>query len=340
MLADPNGPAAGISFDFDTSKPFPWKKNRQDRAVFEAAWSSKFPPSKYGYERRQVNVTMRDGADIPVMIYKPKDSEGERLPLMFVTHGGGWYLGSSVLEEMFIMRPIMSAFRVVIVSPEFRLAPEHRFPIPLNDCWDAFLWALRNSDSLGIDRQSVLLAGSSCGGPMIAAIGLRAGNAAAGDASFKREVEDLKFGTETKVEGIFMNVSSVCHPDFYPPGFTNKSFAEAKSGTTLFTGEEMSELWKLYQDPHIPNQGANPEMSPLLADLHCFPPSCLYIAGQDPLRDEQLAFAQKLKASGRPVKYYLYPGVPHAFGSFDDLEETKVYWEDVRDGIGNMMKWL
>ncbi|KAI1492591.1 Alpha/Beta hydrolase protein [Biscogniauxia mediterranea] len=333
-----NGAAKGLPVTFDKSVPLPWQKNRQDRANAEEAWSKANPPSKFGYERVEQKVAMRDGAEISVMVYRPQNSAGKRLPLMFVTHGGGWYQGSHVIEEIFQMRAVMKHFQIVIVAPNFRLSPEHPFPGGLNDCWDTFLWTLRNDDALSFDRKNIILAASSGGGALAAVLGIRAGNAAAGDDLGSEEVRQAGFGSKTVVKGVFLNVPGLCHPDFLPKEYPATSYAEAHSGTTVFTGEEMYLIWKLYEDPANPKCGADPDMSPLLADLRNFPPARIYVAGQDPLRDEALAFGKKLKESSRDVEVYFYPGVPHVFAMFDDLKETAVFWDDVGKGLGSLLK--
>lgn len=339
MLADPNGPAAGAKLTFDANSIYPWKQNREERQTMEEAWSKQFPPSKYGYQRTEVQVTMRDGVSIPVKIYRPeKTSSDKPLPLVFNTHGGGWYQGSTLTEEIFLMRAIMISFEFVIVSPEYRLAPEHPFPTALDDCWDTFLWTLKNEELLAFDRQNVLLAASSAGGSLTSAIAVRVGNAIAGDFGDEVSPELVDFQTKkTRVKGVVLNVPITCHPDFLPDKYPNTSYAEAVSGTTLLCSEEMHKIWALYAAPSGKYSGANPEISPLLADLRNFPPSWIYIAGQDPVRDEAVAFGQKLKEAGRNVEVVMYPGVPHVFGAFDDLMETKKLWQDCKIGIESLL---
>ncbi|KAI1335924.1 Alpha/Beta hydrolase protein [Xylariaceae sp. FL0016] len=351
MLSDPQGPAAGAKLTYDPSIPLPWKKNREDRARMEAAWSKEYPPSKYGYERKEHLVTMRDGASIPVMVYRPLGSgssssstaaapptSNEPLPLVFNTHGGGWYQGSTLTEEIFLMRALMHSFNFVIVSPEFRLVPEHPFPTGLDDCWDTLLWTLRNQSSLAFDPQNVLLAASSAGGSLTATIATRLGNASAsstatdGGAASPRALPGL--GTAVRVRGVVLNVPITCHPDHLPPGYPHTSYAEACSGTTLLCSEEMRAIWDLYAPG---GSGGDPDMSPLLADLRHFPPARIYVAGQDPVRDEAVAFATKLRELGRDVTLTVYPGVPHVFTMFDDLEETKKLWNDVKVGIQSLL---
>lgn len=141
------GGHAGIALAFDASGPFPWRKNREDRTQMEASWSKEFSSSKYGYERREVEVAMRDEVSIHVMVYRSIASAGKQLPLLFKTHGGGWYQGFTT-EEIFLICAIMNSFQFVIVSPEFLLVPVYAFPTGFEDCWDTLLWGLRNEEPL------------------------------------------------------------------------------------------------------------------------------------------------------------------------------------------------
>lgn len=134
-----------------------------------------------------------------------------------------------------------------------------------------------------------------------------------------------------------MNVPITCHPDFFPPEYSNKSYAEAVSGTTPLISDEMHKIWALYAAPSGICSGANPEISTLLADLKNFPRSRIYVAGQDPVRDEAVAFAEKLEATGMEVKLAMYRGVPRVFTMFDDLVETKQFWKDARVSIKELL---
>ncbi|KAI9729804.1 MAG: hypothetical protein M1818_008381 [Claussenomyces sp. TS43310] len=272
MLADHNGPAAGTSLASDARAPFAWRQNRE--------------------EGRKMEPETRIASD-------------KKLSLAFNTHGGG----STLTEEIFLLRAIMTSFDFVIVSPKFRLVPEHPFPTPLDDGWDTLLWMLSNEGSLGFDRQNVLLAAGSARGSLISVLGVIVGNAIAGEDFGSEDVRPIGFGTQTMVKGIFLNVPITCHPSFLPMHESpNTSYAQAISGTTLLCSEEMYKIWELYAARSEPYDQRHPDMSPLLADLTNFPPPRIYTAGQDPVRDEALAFEHKLKDAAREVKVFMCLG--------------------------------
>lgn len=97
----------------------------------------------------------------------------------------------------------MRNFNVVIVSPAIRLAPKNLFPTPLDDCWDTLLWTLQNQESVGFASQTILLAASSAGGSLTSALGVRVGNAMAGDDFGSEVVRKIGFGTKTKARAYF-----------------------------------------------------------------------------------------------------------------------------------------
>ncbi|KAI9824838.1 MAG: hypothetical protein M1819_000790 [Sarea resinae] len=350
VLQGPSHASAGFQFDPETQ--------RATLQQEEELWAQANPPSKFGYTVEDFLVTMRDGDKILVKVYRPArppvanrngesehkgDSPGptKTLPLLFVTHGGGWIQGSAVTEEINMLRALIKELDFIIVAPEFRLAPEYPFPTPLDDCWDTLCWAVGNS-AFGIEPTNVYLAGSSAGANLAAALALMAGYSKATDhlAIRRRPAPWVLAGSElnleVKVTGVILNVPVLCHPDFFPTyEFPYVSFTQADN--TLLTNAEMRALWNLYLPSESAFEGSNPLASPLLAFLHNFPPCRIYVAGQDCLRDEGIAFAKKLKKFGRDVKLWVYPGVPHTFAEFDDLKETRDFCTDLVTGMKELM---
>ena len=201
---------------------------RDAEAEWAAAWSTKHPASDYGYRARIQAIRTRDGASINLKIYEPlHDSvdakRNKRLPILFVTHGGGWTQGSAVTEEVFFLRELLTQLpRFIVASVEYRLAPEYPFPIPFNDCWDALRWVMENTESLGGDREQLYLAGSSAGGSLAAALAMQAQQ-------------------HFKTSGLILNVPVLCHPQHRPPFCEKGSYEECVGG--LLSGEEMVQIW-------------------------------------------------------------------------------------------------
>ena len=115
--------------------------DRAQQAISEAEWARKHPFSAVGYTSYLTTIKVRDGADISVKISFPSRLSGssatahrEKLPVLFVTHGGGWVQGTHITEEAWLVWPLCEHFDLYVVSVEYRLAPEHEFPTWMDDC--------------------------------------------------------------------------------------------------------------------------------------------------------------------------------------------------------------
>jgi acetyl esterase len=196
--------------------------------------------------------------------------------------------------ESDVCRPVADSSGCRVIAVDYRRAPEHPFPAPLEDCWDALqAVAAENGDS------PLIIAGDSAGGNMSAVCALRA-----------RE----RGGPEL---GLQVLVCPVVDDDM-----TNASYREHGSGPDLFlTAEDMEWFWNSY----VPEPAARsaPDASPLRAeDLSKLPPAIVITAEYDPLRDEGIACAQRLQAAGVPVTHRHHEDMFHDFFSFVNLIEA------------------
>src|SRR5205807_5350100 len=114
-----------------------------------------------------------DGAVLPLRIYRPKAPSTGRLPVVVNFHGGGWVSGNARQSEWWCAGVAAQA-AVVVVSVEYRLAPEYRFPVPVEDCYAATAWVAANAASLGVDANRLGVMGDSAGGNLAAAVALMA----------------------------------------------------------------------------------------------------------------------------------------------------------------------
>ncbi|MCJ1353159.1 MAG: hypothetical protein MMC33_003144 [Icmadophila ericetorum] len=317
----------------DEELPLTPQAQRDGEAKWAAAWAAQHPTSEYGYGTQVQAIQTRDGASINLKIYEPlhdsvDTNRDKRLPILYVTHGGGWMQGSAVTEEVFFLRELLTHLpRFLVVSVEYRLAPENPFPIPFNDCWDALLWVVKESEGLGGDSERLYLAGSSAGGSLAAALAVEAHE-------------------HFKISGLILNVPVLCHPQHRPPFCENGSYDECVGG--LLSGAEMFEIWAdpftakpigndqrltsgKIADMYVPDKahGDNWRASPLRADLKKLPPTYVFVAGQDPVRDEGIAFAEAAEKVGARIKMHVYQGVPHTFAEFPELETTKRFNVDM-----------
>ncbi|KAI8220531.1 Versiconal hemiacetal acetate esterase [Colletotrichum sp. SAR 10_77] len=227
-----------------------------------------------------------------------------------IIHGGGWTLGDLEGEDI-ACKAICEYTKVVVVSMDYRLAPENPFPRGLEDCWDILLWTLENSSTLGIDPNCVMVSGSSSGGNSTAVIAHRARDKG------------------IALKGQILRIPATCHIGCYPPELKLRSMEELKDAP-LLSKRSMETFYGYYSPP----DPSSPEVSPLLnQNFKDLAPAYLQVAGMDPLRDEGLAYAAKLKDAGVPTKVDIYPGLPHAFGYFPELSATPKFSIDVITAI-------
>ena len=289
--SDPSRPE--LAFKSEPPKkpnPIDIAADRAAQAVDEGRWAQEHPPESYGYTTREQRVTMRDGYQVGVKIYHPKNATTEKqLPLLFVTHGGGWVQGTYITEEVWLLYPLFTSFEFVIVSVDFRLAPEYTYPTYVEDCWDALQWTAGKVERLGADPRKIFLAGSSAGGSLAAVMAQKARDA------------------NMRIKGVVLNVPVTCHPRWFPKDeYEYTSYVQCAG--TMLKGEEMYQVW----DMACPDseRGKEVEASPLLGALEGLPPHLVFVAGQDPLRDDGMAYVEKLEKAGVKVNLYAYQGVP------------------------------
>ena len=222
--------------------------------------------------------------DIPIRVYRP-DAEGP-LPILVWYHGGGWVIGSIETHDN-TCRALANLTPCIVVSVEYRLAPEARFPAGPEDCYAATRWVAEHGAELGGDPSRLAVGGDSAGGNLAAAIALMARDRGGPSIAFQ------------------LLVYPVTDADF-----ETGSYREMAEGYGL-TRDTMMYFWELYLAD--PAGAANPLASVLRADLAGLPPALVITAEYDPLRDEGDAYAAKLQAAGVQVEHVSYPGQIHGF---------------------------
>ncbi|KAK5030375.1 hypothetical protein LTS07_005159 [Exophiala sideris] len=283
-------PSAPVELDLAT--------NRANQTISEAEWARSHPLSSFGYTSCLTTVKVRDGTEISVKLSYPTRQQSQtKLPVLFVTHGGGWVQGTHITEEAWLLWPLYSVFDLAVISVEYRLASEHKFPTWMDDSWDVlerllsdpeiFVSKFQPQAEISLDAQKVILSGSSAG---------------AGTAAY---------------------LSQTCRDKNIP------------IYDSLLSSGEMRAVWDLI----IPSAtvGADLKASPLLGRVEGLRKHLIFVAGQDPLRDEGLAYAKKLQSAGVNVKLHVFPGVPHSFAEFWELDATQRFWRDIREGLE---EWL
>jgi len=229
--------------------------------------------------------------DLPVRIYTP-EGDGPR-PLIVYFHGGGFVFCSLDTHDG-TCRRLANASGAVVVSVDYRLAPECAFPGPLDDCYGATVWAYDHAAALGADASRLVVAGDSAGGNLAAATTLLA-----------RERGGPRLAFQILVYPV---IDAACDTE---------SFTANGEGFFL-DGASMRWLWQQYLGEG--GDGSHPHASPIRADDHSdLPPAVVVTAEYDPLRDEGEAYAAKLRAAGVPVTTVRYDGMIHGFVSMPML---------------------
>ncbi len=226
------------------------------------------------------------GGEIPIRVYWP--TQDGSLPVLVYYHGGGWVIGDLDTNDS-VCRQFANKVPAVVVSVDYRLAPEHRFPAAVDDSYAALEWVHRNGGRLNADPSRIAVAGGSAGGNLAAAVALMAR-----DRAGPRLAYQVMFYPATNL----LDLSTASHRDF-------------ADGYGL-TAEHV----EFFREAYVPDavDRENPYASPLLAEtLEGLPPAIVVTAGFDVLRDEGLAYAKRLEAAGVPAENAHYPHMIHGF---------------------------
>ncbi len=245
-----------------------------------------FPPADTVHPVGKVeNQTIAGpGGDLPIRIYTP--NAAGPFPVLAYYHGGGFVLCDLDSHDD-QCRKMCDAMNAVVVSVDYRLAPEAKFPAAPDDCYAATQWCADNMASLNGDGR-LLVGGDSAGGCLAASVCLMAKE---------------KGGPEIAHQFLIYPVTD-CN-------FETGSYQDFAEGYFL-SQDMMRWFWKHYLDSEA--DAANPLASPLRAsDLSGMPPATIITAGYDPLRDEGKAFADRLSAAGVKADYRCYDDMIHGF---------------------------
>jgi acetyl esterase len=247
-------------------------------------------------------IVGRDGQRIPVRIYWP-EATGP-LPLYLDIHGGGWWMGDG-----FVFHPVTAAFaaatQAIVVSVDYRLAPEHPFPAALDDCAAVLDWMHANAAELGGDPDRIAIGGGSAGGNLAAALALRTRD---------------EGGPKLAFQFLFVPATDLSESAQWP------SYTEAGDAYLL----KVSQMGLMF-GAYVPDPGEreNPYVSPLYADdLSGLPPALVVTAHFDPLRDQGEAYALELEAAGVPVQLHREYALHGMVGSLDRAQRVQAMAAD------------
>jgi acetyl esterase/lipase len=247
-------------------------------------------------------TTVRDrvidgpGGNLPVRVYRPARAGPGARPLILNFHGGGFVFGDLRLAD-WMCSSVAVTVGAVVVSVDYRLAPGHRFPAAVDDCYAALVWAAGHAGDLGAGGS-----GQEAAAPRIGVMGESAGgNLSAVTCLLARD----RGGPRISHQALL-----------YPP--TDLTRMPPNAAKSLIISEpEMLAFQRLYLGGA---DAADPRASPLLAKDHSgLPPALIQVAEHDPLRGDGVRYAAALRSAGVPVRFTEYVGMPHGYLNFPGL---------------------
>ena len=275
-----------------TDTPYYICSPQQARAMRSVTpWQSAQKPQLAAIEDKYIPV--RDGAQIPIRIYTPVI--GKKLPVIVFYHGGGWVYGN--LDSVDAGCQLLAEkAQAIVVSVDYRLAPEYPFPIPLYDAYDSLLWVQEQLEALGGDATKITIAGDSAGGNL---------------ATVVTYLAATLNGPAIHAQAL---IYPVVHVDFSTTSYVTygENYGLDKEGMEWFAHHYTDE-----------QNFTNPLISPLLIeDVSVFPKTMIIAADADVLYDEGQAYAQKLTQAGVAVEHITMHGLIHSYFS------KMTYFED------------
>jgi acetyl esterase/lipase len=249
-----------------------------------------------------------DAPDVPVRVYTPANRTGAVPGLLYI-HGGGFVLGDLEMFHASLLR-LVDELGIVIVSVDYRLAPEHPFPAPVEDCYAALQWVEAKAAELGIDPARLGVGGESAGGGLSAAVALLARDRGGPALSFQYlgipEVDDR------------LDTPSM----------------RAYTDTPMWNQPNAVYSWTSYLGAEPGGAGVSPYAAPArAADLSGLPPAFVTTCQFDPLRDEGIQYAQRLAHAGVATELRLYPGTFHGSSLVETAAISRRMFADEVDAL-------
>ena len=235
------------------------------------------------------------GGDIPIRIYTPVAAGGSPVAALVYYHGGGWVVGDIDSHDA-TCRTLSQTSGCKVISVDYRLAPESKFPAAADDAYAALAWVEKNAMEIGVDPNRIAVGGDSAGGNLAAVACLMARD---------------KNGPHIAFQLLIYPVTQI--------GIDSASRKELAEGYFLET-----ETMRWFEEQYVDASDAdNPYASPLKAqNLSGLPSAYVITAGFDPLKDEGKAYADGLRAAGVDVQYVNYDGMIHGFIALTALVEN------------------
>ena len=256
--------------------------------------------------REEVSVISADGTQIPCFLYKPSSAVAAGAGYVHI-HGGGYIIGSNKQSDIMNLR-LCAKLGIVILSVNYRLAPEHPIPAPLDDCYAGLAWLHEHAQELSVSRDRIAVGGESAGGGLAAALAIKA-----------------------RDEGDY----AICHQHLTYPMLDNLTGSVEHPGDPLvgefvWTRESNQYGWSRYLGNA---EAVAPQVPARVEDFSGLPNAWIFTAGLDLFRDENISYAQKLLESGVAAELLLYPSACHGFQQMLDAKVSKRFVVDHTEAL-------
>ena len=242
---------------------------------------------------------------VMVRVYTPSGLDGAA-PGLFWIHGGGMVLGNVAMDDL-NCKAWAVEFGCVVASVEYRLAPEHPHPAPVEDCYAGLKWFAEEAESLGVDRARIAIGGASAGGGLAAALALLARDRGEVDIIFQQLIYPM------------LDDRNITHASHYVqhPKVWNR--AANIAGWSALLGEPAG------------SDDVSPYASPARAeDLSGLPPAFIIVGELDLFVDEDIDYARRLIQAGVPTELHVFPGAFHGSDLMVPMSDTSRRWAKVR----------
>ena len=251
----------------------------------------KMLPMPAGIQVKNTFINRADQTQIRLRIYQPQASTA-RTPALLWMHGGGYIIGAPEQDDTYVV-PFIQEMGMLVVSVDYRLAPDHPFPAPLEDCYAALLWLAAQAGTLGIDPHRIAIGGDSAGAGLAAAL-----------AQLAHDRGEIRPAFQLLVYPM-LDDRTAARPEIDPDAHFVWNNASNRFG------------WEAYL-----NQPCGAETVPAgsvparRADLAGLPPAWIGVGALDLFYDEDVAYARRLQEAGTPCELVTVPGAFHGFDLF------------------------
>ena len=258
-------------------------------------------PEQAGVTREEVHTSADAGPEVRALLYRPSDRAATGAGYLHI-HGGGYVMGTPEMSDP-VNLEICARLGAVVLSVDYRVAPEHPIPAPLDDCYTGLAWLHEQAPALGVDRNRIGIGGESAGGGLAAALAIKARDA---------------------------GEYAICHQHLTYPMLDDRTCTPEQPGDPLvgefiWTRQSNQYGWRSYLGD-APAEA--PQVPARLEDFAGLPPTWMATAALDLFRDENIDYARRLMLAGVRTELVSYPAACHGFQMVPGTQFAKRYAQD------------